>query len=794
QELFDRLMDSAVEIMHSDFASLLVFHNERGATNGSGELRLAASRGFPPEAVAYWERVTADSNCACGIVLRTGERCDVAHLEADPRIKGRDREIYLQAGVRAVQATPLVARDGQLLGAISTHWKTPRNPQKASERDWRMLDVLAQHAADLLERMQVDKVLHDSEQRIRQIVAQLPVGVGVMDSSGHWVLTNPLMEQYVPTAIPSALPERTARWRVWDEQGNSIPPENWPGQRALRGELVTPGLEAHYRTDNGEDVWLRVSAAPLRDENGRIIGATAVALDISKIKRAEQALLENQRTLTELVERSPFGIYIVDADFRIVHVNKSSQEGAFINVRPLIGRSFDDAIRIIWPETVACQVIDQFRHTLETGAPYYSKDFLNPRADTSAVEGYEWELHQIAMPGGRKGVVCYYYDSTRLRSAEQAMREADRRKDEFLATLAHELRNPLAPIRNSLHILRLAGADASTQPQLIEMMERQVDHMVRLVDDLLEVSRITRGKIELRKETIELAAIVRSAVESANPLIESAGHQLEITLPSQPVVLSADPVRMTQALANLLSNAAKYTEAGGRIWLTAGREGDEAVISVRDNGMGIPAEMLPRVFDIFTQIDRALGRSQGGLGIGLALVKNLVQLHDGTVEARSDGQGSEFTIRLPIPAPNESTRSEVKPHFSLQRQATNGRRILIVDDNRDAADSLAMLLRTIGLQTCTAYDGPSALEAVQTYRPSAVFLDIGMPGMDGYAVAAKIRSDPEYRNITLVALTGWGQEKDKQHAQEAGFDHHLIKPAEASALQSLLSRINEPAH
>ena len=375
------------------------------------------------------------------------------------------------------------------------------------------------------------------------------------------------------------------------------------------------------------------------------------------------------------------------------------------------------------------------------------------------------------------------------RESAEALRDADRRKDEFLATLAHELRNPLAPIRNSLHILQLAGEDTSAHEHVVEMMERQVNHMVRLVDDLMEVSRITRGKMELRKEIIQLTAIVRTAVETAEPTIKSAAHQLAISLPPQPMLLDADPVRLTQVFSNLLNNAVKYTEQGGQIWLTVRQEGDQAVVSVRDNGTGIPAEMLPRIFDLFTQVDRTLGRSQGGLGIGLALVKSLVQMHGGSVEAHSGGpgQGSEFVVRLPLVklrAPHEGN-SEV-PALNATN-ALQGRRILVVDDSHDAADSLSLLLRHLGAEVSTAYDGPSALKMVRTEGPTTVFLDIGMPGMSGYEVAAQIRSDPASLGITLIALTGWGMEEDQQRSREAGFDHHLTKPIEVAAVQELLS-------
>jgi signal transduction histidine kinase len=375
-----------------------------------------------------------------------------------------------------------------------------------------------------------------------------------------------------------------------------------------------------------------------------------------------------------------------------------------------------------------------------------------------------------------------------LKEQAAALAEANRRKDEFLATLAHELRNPLAPIRNALHFLRMSGDSGRVH----EMMERQVKHLVRLVDDLLEVSRITRGKIELRRERVELAAVVGSAVETSRPLIEASGHQLVIALPPEPLILEADPVRLAQVIANLLNNAAKYTEPAGQIRLAARREDGEAVVSVQDSGLGIPADMLARVFDMFAQVDRTLKRAQGGLGIGLTLARNLVELHGGSIAVQSDGpgKGSEFTVRLPLTL-RKSGALEVQPLDDRPRPVDrHPRRILVVDDNHDAADSIGMILRFVGVEVHVVYDGPAALAALRTYRPAVILLDIGMPGMDGHEVAHRVRQDPEFRDLVLIALTGWGQEEDRRRCKAAGFDHHLVKPVDVETLQSLLASLD----
>ncbi|HEV8069536.1 MAG TPA: ATP-binding protein [Planctomycetaceae bacterium] len=374
----------------------------------------------------------------------------------------------------------------------------------------------------------------------------------------------------------------------------------------------------------------------------------------------------------------------------------------------------------------------------------------------------------------------------------EALKRADRRKDEFLATLAHELRNPLAPIRNSLHILQLAEAKDATAARLYEVMERQLSHLVRLVDDLLELSRITRGQIELRRKRVELAAIVRSAVETSSPLIDAARHQLAISLPTEPILLDVDPVRMVQVISNLLNNAAKYTNNGGQIWLSARVVEGQAMISVRDTGIGIPLDMQSRVFEMFAQVDRSAGRSYGGLGIGLTLVRSLVEMHGGSVEVKSDGDGhgSEFTVRLPLAA--QTVASSTPVVSGRISRVLSSQRILVVDDNCDSADSLRTLLTLLGAEVEVAYSGIQALSTIEEFHPAVVLLDLGMPEMDGYEVAERIRQRTDFHDVTLIALTGWGQDEDRRRARHAGFDHHLVKPADITSLQALLASHDGP--
>ncbi len=367
--------------------------------------------------------------------------------------------------------------------------------------------------------------------------------------------------------------------------------------------------------------------------------------------------------------------------------------------------------------------------------------------------------------------------------------EADRKKDEFLAVLAHELRNPLAPIRNAAQVMKIKGLPDQTTRNARDVIERQVDHLSRLVDDLLDVSRITRGKITLQTARLALEAVLTSAVEASRPVIETAGHTLSVELPPDPLYLEGDLTRLSQVFGNLLVNAAKYTDRGGRIRLTARREGSDVVVSVADTGIGIPADHLPKLFEMFSQVDPALERTQGGLGIGLSLVKGLVGMHGGSVAARSEGlgRGSEFVVRLPLAIEPPPTRRPDPEADAGAPAAGSRRRVLVADDNIDAAESLAEMLTVMGHEVRTAHDGQAAVEAAAAFRPEVILLDIGMPRLNGYEAARRLRQLAWGGEVLLVALTGWGQEEDKRRAEEAGFDRHFTKPVAVAALTKLLA-------
>ncbi|MFL6213138.1 MAG: ATP-binding protein [Blastocatellia bacterium] len=382
------------------------------------------------------------------------------------------------------------------------------------------------------------------------------------------------------------------------------------------------------------------------------------------------------------------------------------------------------------------------------------------------------------------------FDITERKQIEEALKAADRRKDEFLAMLAHELRNPLAPIRNAAQVLKLIGPADANQQRAREIIERQTQHLTRLVDDLLDVSRITQGKITLAREPLDLATIIYSAVETNRPLIGARRHQLTVIVPPQPLRVEGDLTRLVQVVGNLLHNATKYTDEGGHIWIEATMAEGEAVISVRDNGLGIPADLLPDVFDLFTQADRSLDRSQGGLGIGLTLVRQLVELHGGRVEARSEGpgHGSQFIVRLPLLATSSDGRIE-ESAIDHAPSATRALKVLVIEDNLDSAEMLAFMLTLRGHQVRVAHSGAEALEAARAFEPEAVLCDIGLPGMNGYEVAMRLRERRESKPMALIALTGYGQDEDRRRAKEAGFDYHLTKPVEPETLAELLDAV-----
>ncbi len=519
----------------------------------------------------------------------------------------------------------------------------------------------------------------------------------------------------------------------------------------------------------------------------------SVLIVLAESTRSAQRTLyaEHERLRTTLASIGD-GVITTDAEARVAYMNGVAEALTGWTQADAEGRPLDEVFSIVDEhtqrsvETPAARALrDGAIAGLASHTVLLSKDSRRIPIDDSAAP--------IRDRSGRiVGCVLIFRDVTERRRADRELAEsraslqaADRRKDEFLATLAHELRNPLAPMRNSLEILRLARENKPVADQAVATMERQIDQMVHLVDDLLDVARISRGKIQLRRERVELRTVALQAVELCRPLAESQRHDVRVSLPAEPLYLQADAVRLSQVLSNLIHNACKYTEPGGRIELVAEARGDELVVAVRDTGVGIPVEMLPRIFEMFTQVDQTLERAQGGLGIGLTLAKELVEMHGGTIEARSEGPGcgTEMIVRLPLVVDSPADRERAS---SPSGEASRSWRILVVDDNKDSADSLSMLLALRGHTMSTVHDGPEALEEAERFRPELVLLDIGLPRMNGLEVCRRIREQAWGKSMIVVALTGWGQEEDRAKSKEAGFDHHLVKPVQIGELSRLI--------
>jgi len=554
------------------------------------------------------------------------------------------------------------------------------------------------------------------------------------------------------------------------------------GKVALTGESIRFENEAEQL----EGRWFDLFAFRVGGEGSRLVGV--VFREITERRRAEQAVRESEGRLQLAVEIAQLGTFEIDLITDQVVVNET---GRNIYGWSTNKTNFAEVQKHFHPDDRA-EVLGRVSEAFDpTGPQTFEVEQRIVRNDG--------EVRWIRVRGralfegegeNRQAVRCVgtYLDITERRQIEEALREADRRKDEFLAVLAHELRNPLAPIRNGLQIMRLASDDPAVVAEAREVMERQLVHMVRLIDDLLDVSRISRNKVELRRSRVLLSDVISNSVEVARPLIDSGSHQLSVSLPPEPVYLDADLTRLAQVFANLLTNSAKYTPVGGRIWLSARCEGETVVVAVRDTGIGIPAEAKNSIFEMFSQVDRSLERSTGGLGIGLALVKGLVELHGGSIQVESDGagMGSTFTVVLPLLADEVM---HLAGHVVVPAPgAMPKRRVLVVDDNHDSADTLAKMLRLHGSEVAVAYDGVAAVDTAERVRPEIILMDVGMPRRNGYDATRRIRETEWGKDIVIVALTGWGQTADVAQSSEAGCDDHLVKPVNIAALEQLFAR------
>ncbi|HEX4886379.1 MAG TPA: PAS domain S-box protein [Casimicrobiaceae bacterium] len=632
---------------------------------------------------------------------------------------------------------------------------------------------------DISDRKATEEALRASEERFRRTFDKAPVGIGHITPDGRFLLVNETLCEILGRTREELLGHRSAEYTHPDD----VDEDSRLVREMLAGTLERYRREKRYLRPDGSVVWLDVIVSLERDDAGQPMYLIGACSDITQQRAARARLRASEARYRSLAEGMPHIVWECAPDGSCQYLNHAWY--AYTGAAP--GSSLGHEWLAAYHPADAGSIATAWEAAVRTRGEITYDLYARMRRHDGVYRWFRVTGAPVLGDGGTVerwvGICTDVHD---VRELIGALQEADQRKDEFLATLAHELRNPLAPIRNAVEYMKLKGSIEPSLAGAREMIERQLAQMVRLIDDLLDVSRITRGKLELRRERVELRAVVRQAIDTARPVIEAGGHRFESSLPPQPVLLDADPVRLAQVLANLLNNAAKYTPPGGSIHLRAEPQGDVLTIAVRDTGIGLAADQRERVFDMFAQFDPRAGHHGGGLGIGLTLVKRLVEMHGGSVEAQSAGPGlgSEFVVRLPT-----VSAAPVEPvHAPDGRPALHAlaRRVLIVDDNRDAAVSLGMVLTLAGCATELAHDGVEALETADRWRPDVVLLDLGLPGMDGHAVCRAIRERPWGRDAVIVAVTGWGQDEDRRRSKEAGFDSHLVKPVDHDTLLAVL--------
>jgi PAS domain S-box-containing protein len=624
-----------------------------------------------------------------------------------------------------------------------------------------------------------------AEERMRSVIDHVIDGIITINDRG-----------IVSTFNPAA--ERIFGYKSEEVIGQNVKmlmPEPYHGEhdsyianylRTGQAKIIGTGREVVGRRKDGAQFPMELAISEFRFDGHRYF--TGIVRDITQRKQAEAELRDAEERMRSVVNHVVDGIITIDERGKIESFNPAAEKIFGYKRADVMGRN----VKLLMPEPYHSEHDGYIANYVGSGHAKIigiGREVTGKRQDGST---FPMELAVSEFHIGTRrfftGIVRDITERKRLQEElQQRLRDladADRQKNEFLAMLSHELRNPLAPMRNALYLLKNTSQGDGDLSEVHGMMERQLQQLVRLVDDLLDVSRIIRGKIDLRKEEVDLVHAVQRAAETAKPVIDAHGHALHISVPEEPVLVTGDLVRLAQVIANLLTNAAKYSRSSAPIELAVTREGDEAVVSVKDHGVGIPASLLPRLFELFVQGEHALARSQGGLGIGLTLVKRLVEMHEGTVSVLSEGEGrgSEFRIRLPALA-----RRPAAPGAAVAIPGCGrAHRVLVVDDNVDAADSIAKILRLFGHDVRCEYDGHSALAAARDYTPDVVVLDIGLPGMDGYEVASRLRS-MDGRSLRIVAVTGYGQEEDRRRSRESGFDQHLTKPVDPDALQAFVS-------
>jgi PAS domain S-box-containing protein len=631
---------------------------------------------------------------------------------------------------------------------------------------------------DVTQRRHAEQAALEGQRRLQLVADNVPALISYVDRTQRYRFLNARYAEWF-----AGEPQQLAGKHLRELLGEDIYRQRLPNiERALRGEIAQfEGPTRHHQLGIRDT---EISYVPDMDERGVVQGFYVMASDITQRKRSEQAQRDSEERFRTLADNIAQLAWMADTNGSIFWYNQRWFEYTGESIEAMLGWGWT---KVHHPDYVD-HVTERFRAHLAAGQAW---------EDTFPLRGkdgqYRWFLSRALPIHDEDGRIRRWFgtntDVTDLRDAQEALRDTDRRKDEFLATLAHELRNPLAPIRTGLELIKMLGDDPETLEEVRGTMERQTEQLVTLVNDLLEISRITRGKLKLRKTRVSLAQIVAASVETSKPLIDEAGHQLTIDLPAETIYVYADRHRLAQVLSNLLNNAAKFTHNKGTIQLRVMRQHDEVVLTVKDNGIGIPADMLGRVFEMFAQIEHPLEKSATGLGIGLTLVKSLVQLHGGSVAVVSAGvnAGSEFIVRLPVA--NGGSKIREKPPNVQAATPLHGCRVLVVDDNRAAANMVGIMLRASGCDVRLAHDGLEAVEVAGEFLPNIVLMDLGMPTMNGFEAARRMRQLPTGDRMVLVAVSGWGQTEDKLRSKEAGFDDHLVKPADPGALRALLAKV-----
>ena len=645
------------------------------------------------------------------------------------------------------------------------------------DEDDKLQAVAFQNAQSiLLARRRAEEELRRQSDWLRTTLASIGDAVITTDADGRVTFMNAVAEALTEWPQAEALGQLLPDILRIVSEATRQPVEN-PAMSALRtGAVVRLANHTSLISRSGREQPIDDSAAPIRDATGATIGAVLVFRDVSERKQADLA----RAHLAAIVESSDDAIVSKTLQGTVRSWNKGAERLFGYTAQEAIGRPITF---LIPPERLA----EEDEILARVGRGERTEHFETVRI---AKDGRRLDISLTVSPirdlsGEIIGASKIGRDITARKRVEEALRESDRRKDEFIALLAHELRNPLAPLTTALHLMRLAEGDSQRVARARDVMERQLGHLVRLVDDLLDISRISQNRLELRRTRVLLSEVVHQAVETARPVIDAAGHELTISIPTAPIYLDADLTRLSQVLGNLLTNSARYTDRGGTIVVSAEQSAHQVLVSVKDTGIGIPAEALSHIFNMFSQVDRGAERAKEGLGIGLALVKGLVEMHGGTVTAASDGPGtgSTFTIALPLPSGDEAAAAPSPPRSTAVGAR---RRILVVDDNRDAADTLASMLDVMGHDVRVAYSGRSAIATADAFRPALIFMDIGMADVNGYETTRRIRARPWARETRVIALTGWGQESDRARSRAAGCDDHLIKPVEIAAVEKLL--------